>query len=308
VPSRVTLSQLEAFRAVAKSLSYSRAAEELGYSEPSVYQQVRALERVLQVKLFSANKHRIQLTDAGSQLSQLAQEACAVIAQFEHRALEMQRASTARVLIGAASMTCDFVLQEAVEHFNLENPEIHLDFQRAASRDAVPERLAGGLLDLGIWSPGPSDKPRTLTSGLTATPWISDEWIVVRASAHAPPHLLYHPTQAWIVPHILALHERLPGLAISECVVLDTVEGVKSAALGHLGYALVSGMSIAREVAHGMLEPVARSGIPRELLLLVSEDASPTTLRVRDFFLLWWKTNRDRFRNTIVGASATVGN
>ena len=205
-------------------------------------------------------------------------------------------------------MTCDFVLQEVAEQFSADHPSIRLDFQTASSRDAVPESLAAGSLDLGIWSPGPTwqELPLGFSQSLTATPWIRDEWILARASSDAPPRLFYHPTQSWMVSRVAALASTMGDLAISECLQLDSLEAVKSAALGHLGYALVSGMSIAKEVAHGMLEPAIRTGIPRELLLLVSQDATPMTQDVRDFFVLWWEANHDRFRSSIIAALPEV--
>src|ERR687889_2021557 len=61
----VELRQLETFRAVARELSFSRAAAGLGYVQSSVSAQVAALERELGVPLFDRLGRRIALTEAG---------------------------------------------------------------------------------------------------------------------------------------------------------------------------------------------------------------------------------------------------
>jgi DNA-binding transcriptional LysR family regulator len=57
---------LETFRAVARELSFSRAAAGLGYVQSSVSAQVAALERELGVPLFDRLGRRIALTEAGA--------------------------------------------------------------------------------------------------------------------------------------------------------------------------------------------------------------------------------------------------
>jgi SHS2 domain-containing protein len=64
----VTLHQLRVFETVARLGSFSRAAEALGISQPSVSIQVGDLERSLGVELFGQEGRRIRLTEAGRAL------------------------------------------------------------------------------------------------------------------------------------------------------------------------------------------------------------------------------------------------
>ena len=61
----VSFYQLEVFYAVARRLSYSRAAEDLYISQPAVSKRIQDMERALGVQVFERTGRRISLTDAG---------------------------------------------------------------------------------------------------------------------------------------------------------------------------------------------------------------------------------------------------
>src|SRR5256884_4306742 len=61
----VEIRHLRYFLAVARAGSFSRAADRLGISQPSVSQQMRDLETALRVSLFQRRGKRILLTAAG---------------------------------------------------------------------------------------------------------------------------------------------------------------------------------------------------------------------------------------------------
>ena len=67
------LRQLETFRAVASTLSFTRAASALGYAQSSVTAQIQALEGELGVALFDRLGRRVALTDAGQRLVEYAE-------------------------------------------------------------------------------------------------------------------------------------------------------------------------------------------------------------------------------------------
>ena len=69
---RLTLRQLQVFRAVCETRSYSRAAEEMALTQPAVSQQIRQLEELVGQPLFEYVGKRLYLTDAAEALQRLA--------------------------------------------------------------------------------------------------------------------------------------------------------------------------------------------------------------------------------------------
>ncbi|MCW5296785.1 LysR family transcriptional regulator [Herbaspirillum lusitanum] len=67
-------SMLEAFESAARHLSFTRAADELSFTESAISRKIALLEEYLGVQLFTRVKKRLQLTDAGKSYSQRVQE------------------------------------------------------------------------------------------------------------------------------------------------------------------------------------------------------------------------------------------
>ena len=68
------LRDIGCFALVAQRLSFSRAAAELGMSQPAVSQAIARLERTLGVRLFDRTSREVQLSDAGKVLLPYAEE------------------------------------------------------------------------------------------------------------------------------------------------------------------------------------------------------------------------------------------
>ena len=110
--------QLRTFRAVARELSFTRAAEELGYVQSSVTAQVKALEAELGVPLFDRLGRRVVLTDAGRALQgyagmilDLHEEARAAVAG------EHDGAPTGSLTVSAPETLCTYRLPRLLRRF-----------------------------------------------------------------------------------------------------------------------------------------------------------------------------------------------
>src|SRR5919108_4430370 len=93
----VHLRDLRYFVAVARELSFTRAAEELYVSQPALSKQIRALERQLRVDLFERTSGGVRLTRAGTELIPHAER---MVQSWEAAKQALSKASACSLMIG----------------------------------------------------------------------------------------------------------------------------------------------------------------------------------------------------------------
>lgn len=168
------LQQLQYFVAVVDTRHFTRAAAQAGVTQPSLSQQIRALEHGLGAQLFHRTRGNIELTDAGETLLPIARRilADAETAQREIRALSELRAG--RVRLGATPSLCTGLLPRMLATFRSEHPGIQLIVHEGGSRDLQTE-LSEGALDLALVI----DSRLTNDAVLQTTPLFVEELVVV---------------------------------------------------------------------------------------------------------------------------------
>ncbi|OUO94855.1 LysR family transcriptional regulator [Cloacibacillus sp. An23] len=117
--------QINCFLAVAENLSFARAAEQLHVTQPAVTQQIHALEKELNARLFTRTTRAVRLTEEGKsffndarQMSEIYERA---VKRFEHAAYgEIQTLS-----IGCYNYPCLFLLTGALGKLAAAFPNFH---------------------------------------------------------------------------------------------------------------------------------------------------------------------------------------
>jgi len=122
--------QLRTFAAVAKRLSFTRAAAELGYVQSAVTAQVKALERELGVSLFDRLGRRVVLTDAGKEflgyavrMLDLSEEARAAVSRGGRGGV------TGGLEVGATETLCVYRLPDLFRAFRSLHPRVDFRFR-----------------------------------------------------------------------------------------------------------------------------------------------------------------------------------
>ena len=95
--------QLECFMSVSNFLNFSRAAEQLGLTQPAVSHQINALEDELGAKLFYRTSKQVRLTQEGHLFSQYAREILSLAGASRARLKESVETSALRFGIGCRS-------------------------------------------------------------------------------------------------------------------------------------------------------------------------------------------------------------
>ncbi|MFF4325032.1 LysR family transcriptional regulator [Streptomyces sp. NPDC001591] len=174
--------QLVYFVAVAETRHFTRAAEREHVAQPSLSQQIKALERELGAELFSRARGNITLTDAGEALLPLARR---ILADADTARLEVQellQLRRGRVRLGATPSVCTGLLPAVLRAFHTAHPGIELLIEESGSLDLVRE-LARGVLDLAlIVLPLPPSAPP-----LTTVELLTEDLVVVSSRDLPPP-------------------------------------------------------------------------------------------------------------------------
>ncbi|MGW0982633.1 LysR family transcriptional regulator [Streptomyces xiamenensis] len=158
--------QLRYFAAVADTRHFTRAAEREHVAQPSLSQQIRALERELGAELFHRARGHITLTDAGTALLPLARRILADAETARREVQEVAQLRRGRVRLGATPSLCASLVPDVLRTFKDRYPGVDLLVHEGGSRDLV-RLLASGELDLAlVITPLQADAPALVTSEL----------------------------------------------------------------------------------------------------------------------------------------------
>ncbi len=141
--------RLQVFHAVARHLSFTKAADAVSMTQPAVTFQVRQLEDYLDVRLFDRAQGRITLTPAGQVAFEYAERILALSAEMEARLREMSGKEAGPLLIGASTTVAEYLLPGVLGEFKVLHPGI-VPRLLVANSEQVQERVAERTLDLGF--------------------------------------------------------------------------------------------------------------------------------------------------------------
>ncbi|MEU6008918.1 LysR substrate-binding domain-containing protein [Streptomyces sp. NPDC047453] len=277
--------QLQYFVAVAETRHFTRAADLVHVAQPSLSQQIKALERELGADLFLRARGNITLTDAGEALLPLARRILADADTARHEVQELVQLRRGRVRLGATPSLCTGLLPDVLRAFHDRYPGIRLLVEEGGSHDLVRE-LARGALDLAlVVLPLPTPSP-----ALTTVELLREDLVVVSSpEAPAPGGRGRRPVgiadlegeRLVMFRHGYDLRELTVAACRAEGFEPDlAVEGGEmDAVLGFvragLGVAVVPRM-VATRAGHGLrVTPLARPGLHRTIALAHRSDVAP---------------------------------
>ncbi len=134
--------QIEAFVYVAKYKSFSRAAEKLLLSQPTISTHISTLEEQLGVKLFDRLSKEVILTEAGQVFYPYAVDILDLIKEFLNEI-------SGHLHIGYSTVPAEFILPEVIRKFKEEYPKTFFTLDINGTQNVV-QRLSDGILDLAI--------------------------------------------------------------------------------------------------------------------------------------------------------------
>lgn len=145
---------IRTFHEVVASGSYSAAARALGYTQPAITQQMKALERAVGTPLFTRVGRKMQLTEAGESMARHAESILGSLSAAEAQLKAYARLRTGRVrLCGFPSANVTLV-PEALSDLAKDHPGIQVELLEGEPRSRCAGWSAGS-----VTSPWPSPIP-----------------------------------------------------------------------------------------------------------------------------------------------------
>jgi DNA-binding transcriptional LysR family regulator len=259
--------RLQVFHAVAKHLSFTKAAETLSMTQPAVTFQIRQLEEHFDTRLFDRAHGRITLTPAGTLALEYAERILELSAELDTRLKEISGQLSGPLLIGASTTIAEFLLPQILGEFKARYPAV-VPRLFVANSEAVQDRVAERALDVGFIE-GDSHLPSLVTDVCC-----DDELQVVCAPSHplakmkmvTPKSLTEHAYVSRepgsgtreVIDHYLQ-KAGVPPDTLQVVMELGSPETLKGLVATGLGFAIVSRATVAKETRLGQLVQIALS-------------------------------------------------
>jgi len=141
--------RLQVFHAVARQLSFTKAAEVLFMTQPAVTFQIKQLEEHLNTRLFERGHGRISLTPAGDLVLDYAERILGLSSELETRLAEMTGQMRGPLLVGASTTIAEFMLPPILGEFNSHYPQVRSRLT-VANSETIEHRIAENSLDIGL--------------------------------------------------------------------------------------------------------------------------------------------------------------
>jgi len=289
----VTLRQLKVFEAVARHLSFSRAAEELHLTQPAVSMQVKQLEDQAGLPLTEMVGKKVYLTAAGDEVARHARRIAQQLREADEALDAIKGVRGGRLSIGVIS-TAKYFAPRLLAEFRRRKPGIELNL-RVHNREIVVRQLADNEIDLAIMGQPPQE------FSTVAEPFADHPLVIVAAPDHplvgrkqvAPAQL---KDETFLIREpgsgTRATMERyFADVGIAPPHVLEMVgnETIKQAVMAGLGLAFISAHTVSLECEVGRLVklPVAGTPVVRRWFVVhrAEKELLPVANTFREFLL-----------------------
>ncbi|MDP1525067.1 MAG: LysR substrate-binding domain-containing protein [Rhodocyclaceae bacterium] len=286
---RYSLRQLQIFDAVARHLSYTRAAEELHLTQPAVFAQIKQLEEVIGLPLLERTGKQLHLTAVGHEVLATSRETIGALDRLEMRLADMQGLKRGRLRVAMVT-TAKYLIPRLLGEFCVKYPGIEASLI-VTNREQVLARVANNEDDIAILGAPPEGMD------VVATPIANNPLVVIARNDHAlaqhklislpriveEPFIVREPgsgtrlaTERFFAEHQLSFKVRME---------LGSNEAIKQAIAGGLGVSVLSQHALALDGTDGLLQPLNVTGFPLRRKWYVAYPAGKHLSAVAEAFL-----------------------
>ena len=284
--------RLKVFAYAARSLSFSRCAEQMMISQPAVSKHISELETYFGKKLFFRKGTRLELTDAGQLLYKWTGIILPLYEKMDYEMSLLDRTERGHLRVGASTTVAQYVLPAILAKYHNMAPDVNVSLISGNSQ-SVENMLFAGEIDLGFV------ENLSRRSGLKYYPFLSDKLVlVVGRGSNIPANISVESLRN--IPIVLResgsgtlemLQRRLDACGISLASLkivakLGSTEAIKSYVSFSDACAVISTAAIEDELACGDLRAVDVTGVDfsRQFMYVTCQgDKNPLVSRFVEF-------------------------
>lgn len=249
---------LKTFVTLAEVKNFTKTAELLLMSQPSVSLHIKNLEKEFQTKLFQRSPKYLKITPSGEILYDRAKQMITIYEQTRQEILEQQNTIKGDLKIAASFTIGEYILPPLLLDLQNQYPELNLQVTIANTEEVV-QSTRSHHVDIGLI------EGQTNERELIVTPFLEDELFIVTSNQH--PLVQKEETtiadlqnQQWIMRengsgtreyfnHVV----RSNGLKVKSLLTISSNQGIKETLITGLGISILSGSVVERDVKQNNL-------------------------------------------------------
>lgn len=252
-----TLHQLQVFEVAARHRSFTRAAEELFLTQPTVSMQIKQLTKAVGLPLFEQVGKRLFLTDAGENLYATCNRIFEQLADFEMKVADMKGMKQGKLKLGVVT-TANYVIPRLLGPFCHRFPGIQVCLN-VTNHDRLVDRIGENRDDLYILSHVPTqievqsyhflENPLVVLAN-REHPLVNEKQVSLKRLSLEP--FIMREAGSYTRRSVQKMFDER-GLSLDIKMEFDSNEAIKQAIAGGMGVSVLSLHTLALEGASGQL-------------------------------------------------------
>ncbi len=264
-----TFRQMQIFEAIVRLGSFTRAAEELFLTQPTVSTQLKKLTNVMGLPLIDRVGHRIKATETGEELYRAIRNIFDTLSDLDTRISELKGLNRGRLRLGVIT-TAKYFAPEILGEFCRQYPSVDVSLN-VTNRDSILKRIHDNEDDLYILGQPPMGE-----LNIQAYPFVPNPLVVMASRDHplckesnisikrlAQEPFISREMGSGVrdaAMKLFARHKVVPNIRME----LGSNEAIKHAVVGGLGVAILSLHTLSLEGAHGPVDVLDVENFPIE--------------------------------------------
>ncbi|KKI90233.1 LysR family transcriptional regulator [Bacillus sp. SA1-12] len=246
---------LKTFVTLAEVKNFTKTAEILRMSQPSVSLHIKNLEKELQTKLFIRSPKFLKITPTGEILYDRAKQMITIYEQTIQDILEHHNSIKGELKIGASFTIGEYILPALLLDLQRDYPELELQVVIGNTEEIV-QSVRMYEVDIGLIEGQTNEKE------LSVHAFMEDELYIVSSPNHmlaqrAEVTIADLQNQAWVTREVgsgtgeyLNHVFRTNGLKVQSLLTISSNQGIKETLINGMGLSLLSRSVIERDVQH----------------------------------------------------------